>query len=398
MEASNLRVIGLISGTSVDGIDGVVASIQGSGYDLQVEVLGGQTWPYPAALRHQALAVGAGEPISMATLAALDEAIARQFAQAAQALIDQHGPVDLIGSHGQTVFHRPRASEGRSPHPSLAYSLQLGRGDLIAALTQVPTVSNLRQADIAAGGEGAPLVPPVDLALLSHPTRTRCVQNIGGIGNVALLPAWPPPRHGTPPKVIGWDTGPGNSLIDLAVEQFSAGQQHYDRDGAWAAQGTPCAALVTRWLTHPYFAQLPPKSTGRELFGSDFLQQCLVDAADFSLAPADVLASLTELTARSIAHSYQTFLPALPDEVLLCGGGSFNAYLVARLRQHLPAVTVQSTTAVGVPADLKEALAFAVLGYWRYQDFPSNLPSVTGAQRAVVLGQLTSPAPSLPPG
>lgn len=391
MEASSLRVIGLISGTSVDGIDSVIASIQGSGYDLQVQVLGGQTWPYPAAMRQQALAVGAGEPISMAALAELDEAIARQFAQAAQALIAQHGPVDLIGSHGQTVFHRPRDRAARSPHPALAYSVQLGRGDLIAALTQVPTVSNFRQADIAAGGEGAPLVPPVDLALLSHPTRTRCVQNIGGIGNVALLPAWPRPRTGAPPKVIGWDTGPGNSLIDLAVEQFSAGQQHYDRDGAWAAQGTPCEALVNRWLTHPYFAQLPPKSTGRELFGSDFVQQCLLAAADYSLAPADVLASLTEFTARSIAHSYQTFLPVLPAEVLLCGGGSFNAYLVARLQQHLPEVAIQSTTAVGVPADLKEALAFAVLGYWRDQEFPGNLPSVTGAQRAVVLGQLTHP-------
>lgn len=392
MEVINLRVIGLISGTSVDGIDSVVAQIQGTGYDLQVEVLGGQTWPYPTALRQQALAVGAGEPIAMAALAELDDAIAHQFAQAAQTLIDQYGPVDLIGSHGQTVFHRPRAlaAPARSPQRPLAYSVQLGRGELIAALTQVPTVSNFRQADIAAGGEGAPLVPPVDLALLSHPTRTRCVQNIGGIGNVALLPAWPQPRQ-APPKAIGWDTGPGNSLIDLAVEQFSAGQQSYDHNGTWAAQGTPCEALVTRWLAHPYFEQLPPKSTGRELFGQEFLQQCLADAADFSLPPADVLASLTELTARSIAHSYQTFLPTLPDEILLCGGGSLNPYLIERLQQHLPGIPMQPTTAAGVPADLKEALAFAVLAYWRYHDFPGNLPSVTGADRAVALGQLIHP-------
>jgi len=391
MEVNSLRVIGLISGTSVDGIDGVVASIRGTGYDLQVEVLGGQTWPYPAAIRQRALAVGAGAPIALADLAELDDAIAQQFAQVAQALIDHHGPVDLIGSHGQTAFHRPGAVAARSPQAALAYSVQLGRGELIAALTQVPTVSNFRQADIAVGGEGAPLVPPVDLALLSHPTRTRCVQNIGGIGNVALLPAWPVPRDGPPPKAIGWDTGPGNSLLDLAVEHFSAGRQSYDQDGAWAAQGTPCEALVAHWLTHPYFAQLPPKSTGRELFGQAFWQQCLLDAADFSLSPADMLASLVELTARSIAHSYQTFLPALPDEVLLCGGGSCNPYLVERLQQQLPDIPMQSTTAAGVPADLKEALAFAVLAYWRDHNFPGNLPSVTGAQRAVVLGQLAQP-------
>ncbi len=389
MSKNSWRVIGLISGTSVDGIDGVVASIRGEGYDLQVEVLGGQTFDYPPSLRQQALAVGAGAAISMVELAELDEAIAHQFAQAAQVLIAQYGPVDLIGSHGQTVFHRPRTTGQRSS-PQLAYSLQLGRGDLIAALTQCPTVSNFRQADIAAGGEGAPLVPPVDLALLSHPYRTRCIQNIGGIGNVALLPRWPAPRQ-LPPKVLGWDTGPGNSLLDLAVEQFSNGQQTYDHNGAWAAQGTPHQSLVGHWLEHPYFAQLPPKSTGRELFGQDFLQQCLTDATAYSLVPADVLASLTELTALSIAQSYKTFLPRLPDEVLLCGGGSHNHYLIDRLRAHLPTVIIQTTTAAGVPADLKEALAFAVLAYWRQQEFPGNLPSVTGAYDTVQLGDVHYP-------
>lgn len=392
MSKHSWRVIGLISGTSVDGIDGVVASIEGQGYDLQVDVLGGQTFDYLPAIRQQALDVGAGAAIPLAELATLDEAIAQQFAQAAQALMDQYGPVDLIGSHGQTVFHRPRATGQRSP-TQLAYSLQLGRGELIATLTQCPTVSNFRQADIAAGGEGAPLVPPVDLALLSHPSRTRCIQNIGGIGNVALLPPWLAPRQ-TLPKVLGWDTGPGNSLLDLAVAIFSGGQQTYDHNGAWAAQGTPHQPLVDHWLQHPYFVQLPPKSTGRELFGQDFLQQCLTDATAYSLTPADVLASLTELTALSIAQSYQTFLPQLPDEVLLCGGGSYNTYLIDRLRAHLPTVIIQSTTAAGVPADLKEALAFAVLAYWRQQVFPGNLPSVTGAYHAISLGDLYYPATS----
>lgn len=385
-----MRIIGLISGTSVDGIDGAVVSVQGQGYDIEVEVIGGETMPYPADLRGRILSVCGGKAIALADLANLDDAIAQVFAQTAQQLMGHYGPVDLIASHGQTVFHRP-CTQGAQAFPALGYSLQLGRGELMAALTGCPVVSNFRQADIAAGGEGAPLVPPIDLALLSHPSRTRCVQNIGGIGNVTLLPAWPLPRTGSPPKVLGWDTGPGNSLLDLAVEQFSNGRQTYDKDGAWAAQGTSCEELVAHWLRHPYFEQLPPKSTGRELFGAAFVQQCLADAAARSLGAADVLASLTEFTAQTIAQSYQQFLPCLPDEVLLCGGGSRNGYLVERLRAHLPTVTIQPTTAVGVPADLKEALAFAVLGYWRWHNFPGNLPSVTGARHLCLLGDIHLP-------
>jgi anhydro-N-acetylmuramic acid kinase len=385
-----MRVIGLISGTSVDGIDGAIADIQGEGYAVTVNVIGGETIPYPPELRQQILALGAGEPVPLPELAAIDDAIAQAFAQAASALIAQYGQADLIGSHGQTVFHRP-TQRSQSGDRSLAYSLQLGRGELIAALTQCPTVSNFRQADIAQGGEGAPLVPPVDLALLSHPHRWRCVQNIGGIGNVALLPPWDATQPIPPPKVLGWDTGPGNSLLDIAIAIFSEGQQTYDQDGAWAAQGEPCTALVERWLQHPYFSQLPPKSTGRELFGPDFVSQCLAEAAAFALSPAAVLATLTEFTARSIALSYQDFLPRLPDEVLLCGGGSRNRYLVSRLQSHLPHVEVGTTATAGVPTDLKEALAFAVLAYWRYHQFPGNLPSVTGAREWVPLGDLHHP-------
>ncbi|MDB9525927.1 anhydro-N-acetylmuramic acid kinase [Oscillatoria sp. CS-180] len=385
-----MRVIGLISGTSADGIDSAIASIQGEGYDLEVSVIDGQTVPYPTDVREQILRVCAGEPISMAALAELDDDIARLFAQAAQALIERHGRVDLIASHGQTVFHRPPRSP-RSPNFPLGYSLQLGRGELIAALTQCLTVSDFRQADIAAGGEGAPLVPPVDLALLSHPQHARCIQNIGGIGNVALLPPWDPSVHPQPPKVLGWDTGPGNSLLDLAVETFSEGRQTYDHNGTWAAQGVPCQDLVEKWLQHPYFQQLPPKSTGRELFGQDFWNDCLREATPLNLLPADILATLTEFTALSIAQSYRTFLPALPSEMLVCGGGSRNAYLINRLQVHLPEMTVQTTSDAGVPADLKEALAFAVLGYWHCQRFPGNLPSVTGASQAVPLGKLHKP-------
>lgn len=378
-----MRVIGLISGTSVDGIDAAIADIEGTtATDLRVTVLGGTTVAYDPTLRERVLAACAGHPLTLPELAALDDAIAETFAAAAQTLTTTYGAVDLIGSHGQTVFHRP--PNGRVG--GLGYSLQLGRGEVIARLTGCTTASNFRAADIAAGGEGAPLVPPVDGVLLRHPTRDRCVQNLGGIGNVTVLPA----RDRDHP-IRGWDTGPSNSLIDLAVQHFSGGTQSYDHNGAWAAQGSPCLPLVETWMTHPYFEQTPPKSTGRELFGWDFFARCLRDAEPYALSAADMLATLTEFTAVSIASEYQRFLPRLPDEVLLCGGGSRNAYLRSRIQAHLPDTTLITTDEAGVPADLKEAIAFAVLAYWRYHNLPGNLPSVTGARQAVCLGDLHWP-------
>ncbi|MBF2026319.1 MAG: anhydro-N-acetylmuramic acid kinase [Oscillatoriales cyanobacterium C42_A2020_001] len=376
-----MRVIGLISGTSIDGIDAALVEISGSTADLQVELLSGQTMPYPTDLRQQILAVCGGAPLSIAALAELDDAIARQFANAAIALQQKFLDIELIGSHGQTVFHRPPATA------SLGYSLQLGRGDLITQLTGIRTVSNFRAADIAAGGHGAPLVPKIDAYLLGHPQKTVCMQNIGGIGNVTYLPARMGDRWEQ--QVLGWDTGPGNSLMDLAVNYLSDGRKIYDESGSWAATGTPATALTQQWLQQPYFQQVPPKSTGRELFGADYMQQCLRDCeANGITRPADILATLTELTAVSIAHSYQTFLPQLPDYVLLGGGGSKNAYLKQRIQHHLLATPVLTTDEVGLNADFKEAIAFAVLAYWRIHNIPGNLPSVTGAKREVLMGEV----------
>jgi anhydro-N-acetylmuramic acid kinase len=345
-----------------------------------VHLLRGVTYEYPTELRAHILDLCHGASWSLEALADLDEAIAHCFAEAALQ-VQGEDEVDLIGSHGQTVFHRPRQA-GR-----LAYSVQLGRGLAIAHQTGIPTVSNFRQGDIAAGGEGAPLVPAVDAVILRHPERSRCIQNIGGMGNVTYLPA----QAEAETTICGWDTGPGNVLLDLAVQQLSDGTQRYDQDGAWAAQGTPCPDLVQHWLQHPYFAQPPPKSTGRELFGQDFLAQCLQEAEDVSLSSVDILATLTELTARSIADSYQRFLPHIPDEVLVCGGGSHNPYLCDRLQQALPLATVKSTNAAGLDADFKEAIAFAVLAYWRMHHYPGNLPAVTGARQPVLLGEIHLP-------
>jgi anhydro-N-acetylmuramic acid kinase len=393
------RVVGLISGTSVDGIDAVLVEISGKELDLKIELVAGVTYPYPAELREKILGLCAGVAISMAELAEIDDAIAFVFAQAAQNIQIGHQPANLIGSHGQTVYHRPPKDDTRTiltPHSSLStphsalstplgYSLQLGRGALIAHLTRITTVSNFRAADIAIGGHGAPLVPRVDAYLLSHPQQGRCIQNIGGIGNVAYIP----PRHGDwLSKIRAWDTGPGNSLLDLAVEHLSAGAKTYDEDGNWAASGTPCYPLVDQWLSQDYFHLPPPKSTGRELFGVTYLEQCLKDAQAYELNAADILATLTELTAASITHSYRTFLPEMPQQVFLCGGGSRNGYLKQRLQLLLASIPVLTTDEVGLSADFKEAIAFAVLAYWRYLGIPGNLPTATGAPQEVLLGEI----------
>lgn len=376
------RVIGLMSGTSVDGIDTALVEISGRDLDLKVELIAGETYPYPPQLREQILELGAGAAVSMAELATIDDAISRTFAEAAQFIQVGHQAATLIGSHGQTVYHRPRQGAGE-----LGYSFQLGRGSLIANLTGITTVSNFRTADISVSGHGAPLVPRVDAYLLGDSREERCIQNIGGISNVTYLPAV---SDNWLSQIRGWDTGPGNSLLDLAVQHFTNGAKTYDENGDWAASGTPCYPLVEKWLSHEYFHLPPPKSTGRELFGVAYLHQCLEDAQgyQFSTWPADFLATITELTAVSIVHNYDTFLPRRPHQVLLCGGGSHNIYLKRRLELLLGKVPVSTTDKVGISASFKEAIAFAVLAYWRSIGIPGNLPSVTGASQEVLLGEI----------
>ncbi|MBC6473927.1 MAG: anhydro-N-acetylmuramic acid kinase [Hormoscilla sp. GM102CHS1] len=392
-----MRVIGLISGTSVDGIDVAMVDISGNEQHLGFELIAAQTYPYPVDLQAEIMAVAGGAAMTMLELAELDDRIAETFAIAALTLEasvtrrepGNEGKAELLGSHGQTIYHLPpRKTAASQPGTSsqLGYSIQLGRGEAIAHQTGITTVSNFRKADLAAGGQGAPLVPRVDAYLLGNPTVSRCIQNIGGIGNLTYLPAGP---VGQLEKVCGWDTGPGNMLLDLAVQQLTGGALTYDRDGAWAARGTPCSALVNQWLKYSFFQQAPPKSTGREEFGSDFLQRCLTDAKEHDLIKEeDLLATLTELTAASIVQNYREYLPQMPEEVLLCGGGSRNLYLRQRLQKQLGTIPVLTTDEVGLNAEYKEAIAFAVLAYWRYHGIAGNVPRVTGAMREMLLGEI----------
>ncbi|NJM97860.1 MAG: anhydro-N-acetylmuramic acid kinase [Phormidesmis sp. RL_2_1] len=387
-----MKVIGLMSGTSVDGIDAALTEISGKGYAVKAQLIKGITYPYSVDVRSRILALCDHEPITLAELADLDDAIAHHFVAAIDALEIDLATIDLLGSHGQTLHHRPPSAS------QLGHTLQLGRGALIAHLTGCPTVSNFRVADIAFGGQGAPLVPIVDACLLSKSDSDLAVQNIGGIGNITYLPPWKRDLGNddmaAPQGVIGWDTGPGNALIDWAVTKLSQGQKTYDDNGCWAAQGTPYPPLIAQWLQHPFFHQPPPKSTGRELFGAGYVEQCWNDAQHHSLSEEDFLATLTDFTAATIELSYRQFLPQLPTEVLISGGGSYNSYLMARLQQRLPTSSVLSSDQRQLSAGYKEAIAFAVLAYWRWHQIPSNLPSVTGASQACLLGELWTPTPS----
>lgn len=318
-----MKIIGLMSGTSVDGIDAALVDLSGAPDQLQLQLIGFHTYTYPPEIRQAILEVCAGKEVGAEQLITLDDQIAAVFAEAAIKIQKQFGKAELIGSHGQTIFHRP-------PRNNLGFSWQLGRGEAIAALTHLPTVSNFRRADMAAGGQGAPLVPKIDAYLLAHPTKHRCVQNLGGIGNVTYLP--PTSKPDWENYVIGWDTGPGNVLLDLAIQKLTDGQQAYDQDGVWAAQGTPHLELVHQWLEDPFISQLPPKSTGREYFGVAFLEKCWQQAEQFQLSEADWLASLTEFTALTVIENYRQFLPQMPDEILLCGGGCRNGYLRDRCK------------------------------------------------------------------
>lgn len=376
-----------MSGTSVDGIDAALVNVTGDGYCIQAELLEGVTYRYPDELRSQILQLCDNKPISLANFAALDDAIAHHFIQAIKSLKVDLATVELIGSHGQTLHHRPPTVH------QLGHTLQLGRGDLIAHTIGCPTVSNFRVADVALGGQGAPLVPIIDACLLSQPDCDLAVQNIGGIGNVTYLPPWPMRSQSDAPPlgIKGWDTGPGNALIDGAVTKLSNGQQTYDENGNWAAQGTPDQTLIGQWLQHPFFEQAPPKSTGRELFSADYGERCWQDGQDRALSQADFLATLTDFTAATIELNYRQFLPAIPKEVLIGGGGSRNGYLMKRLQQRLPEAVVVSTDSKRLDADYKEAIAFAILAYWRWHNIPGNLPSVTGASRPCLMGEVWQP-------
>lgn len=381
-------VVGLMSGTSADGVDAAVVRIEGAPPRLQWRLLAHLNIPHPPDLRREIFACFRPETGTVDRLCRLNFALGHAFAAAALQAIAAAGltpaAVDLIGSHGQTVWHIPVG-------PS-ASTLQLGEAAVIAEVTGIPTVSDFRTRDMAAGGQGAPLVAYVDALLFRHPTLSRAAQNIGGIANVTYLPSLSAAE-----EVFAFDTGPGNVLIDYAASRATAGVGRYDQDGVLAGQGRVDRELLAAWLTWPYFRLSPPKATGRELFSEQFAAQVWDEAKARGLAAPDIVATLTALTAHTIAQSYRAFLPRLPDEVIVSGGGARNPTLMVMLCQALeevrarnePATRVITADALGLPAEAKEATAFAILAYETWHGRPGNLPTATGARRRVVLGSVT---------
>jgi anhydro-N-acetylmuramic acid kinase len=361
--------LGLMSGTSADGIDAALVRFEGSGTALRCELVHARTLPWDAALRSALIALGQGaDSVSLDELGALDSRTALAFADAALSVLEDagipRGRVRAIGSHGQTIRHRP--------HAEPPFTWQLGDGNVIAERSGITTVADFRRRDVAAGGHGAPLMPAFHAALLGSPHEDRAVLNLGGIGNFTLLPV--------AGDVRGFDTGPANALMDGWCERHTG--QAYDASGAFAASGQIDAALLARLLAEPWFALPPPKSTGREQFHLDWLEARL---GSTPLAPADVQATLLELTARTVADALQMTQPTT-RRVLVCGGGVRNPALMARLCAHLPQAVVESTAAHGLDPDYVEAMGFAWLARETLTGRPGNLPAVTGARGLRVLG------------
>lgn len=379
-------VAGIMSGTSLDGITVAIVELSGEGWNKQVKTLAHATTPYPKPVREAILAVS-NTNTHTSQIGLLHFLLPELYAKAVKRLCATAkipcGKLDLVGCHGQTILHigAPTRALGRK----LTCTLQIGDGSVLAERLGVPVVSDFRPRDMAAGGQGAPLVPYVDYLLFRDKKRGRVALNIGGIANVTAIAP-----NARPEEIVAFDTGPGNMVMDQLVFKLTRGLRSYDRNGASARQGT-----VSRWLLRilfrdPYYRKAPPKSAGREEYGEQFVQHIL----STRLAKEDLLATATALTAGTIALGIKKHvLPRMPvDDLIVSGGGARNAFLMQLIAEELPGVRVVNSSEFGVDSDAKEALAFAILASETWAGAASNLPSATGATHPVVLGKI-SPGP-----
>jgi len=363
-----MRIIGLMSGTSADGVDAAVVDIKNN----KVELLAFDTFAYQPAIRKNILEMGEQKICRPADISSLNFLLGEVFADAVIKLCRKNKinlkTIDLIGSHGQTIYHNP---EGK-----IHSTLQIGEPSIIAYKTGITTVADFRPKDMAAGGQGAPLVPFADYFLFKS-GKNRAIQNIGGIANVTFLPA-----NCKPQDIIAFDTGPGNMIIDRLVFLATKGKKNFDKDGKIAAKGKINIKILNQMLAHNYFRKKPPKSTGRELFGREY-----TDKFYRKLSNEDIIATATAFTVVSITEAYKKFLPKMPDEIILCGGGVRNKTLVKMLRQNINS-KILFTDDFGINSDAKEAVSFAILAYATIKGIANNIPSATGAKQSVVLGKI----------
>lgn len=374
-----MRVAGIMSGTSLDGIDVAIVDIQGRRF----ETLAFRTMPYPEAVRAALLGVSNANTHT-ATIARLNFLLGELYARAVRETCRRAriplASVELIGCHGQTIFHEGEAVEFLGQR--VASTLQIGEAAVIAERTGIPVASDFRPRDVAAGGRGAPLVPFVDYLLYRHRRLGRVALNIGGIANLTAIPA-----GGGPEQVIAFDTGPGNMVIDQLVAAWTGGKQKFDRGGRMARRGRIDVRLLDELLDDAYYRKRPPKSAGREQYGREFVERLLGKGLRWE----DLIATATALTAAAVAEGIERFVwPRMKvDELIVSGGGAHNAQMMAHLIAFLPNVAIMTSADLGVDIDGKEAIAFAVLAHETWRRRPANLPSATGARRAVVLGKIT---------
>ena len=373
-------VVGLMSGTSADGIDAVLTRITGSGTSTQVEQLGFYFLPFDSDTRRAILEICGGEHGGTREVCLLGTHLGRLYAQAVQELLQATGTekVDLIGNHGQTVYHIPE--EMPYLNTTIRGTLQIGDPSYLAEAFGCPVVSDFRIRDMAAGGLGAPLVPYTEFLLYRSETEDVALQNIGGIGNITLLPAGCALE-----EVTAFDTGPGNMIMDALVMKITEGAMGYDDGGRLAASGKVIPELLQWMLDDPYLDRQPPKTTGREYYGAEYVER-LLSVGDYSLV--DVLATATDFTAQTIALSLRRFAPRLPQRLVVAGGGSRNPTLLQFLQNALPEVQVQTQEDLGMDSDAKEAVAFAILANEALFGICNNAPSATGAKHGVVMGRI----------
>jgi anhydro-N-acetylmuramic acid kinase len=362
------RVLGIMSGTSIDSVDYALCGVTKTSITLE------NLWSvdFPKALR-QGLHRAAANEASSYEVGQLHHDLGRFYAQHA---VRGKTP-DFVGLHGQTIFH--------NPDKAAPATIQLGEPAYLVERLQVPVVSNFRSGDIAAGGQGAPLATIFHKFVFAKKGQHVCVNNLGGISNITSIDG----RKAGEPRLLAFDTGPANVLIDLAMREFTSGAKHMDKDGAWAAKGKANEALLKRWLGHKYFSMKPPKSTGRELFGEPFFNTAMREMK--RLGKFDVLATLTEFTARSLALNYTTHLPSVPDQIILTGGGAMNPQLLKLIATQFSGSNVTTSESLGWPVQAIEPAAFALLAWLRMNNRPGNLPQTTGARRSALLGQISSP-------
>ena len=382
-----------MSGTSMDGIDAALVSISGPPEKPRVRLRAFLTVAFPELDFHEDVKISlalltSGERARVRAISQMNFLLGELFAEAALAVCKRAKvspkKLSVIGSHGQTIYHQ--GTRSREAGREISSTLQIAEPAVIAEKTGVPVVADFRPADMAAGGQGAPLVPMVDYLLLRHAREGRVALNIGGIANATVIPA-----RARPEDVFGFETGPGNMVIDALVRQFTKDRESYDADGRVASRGKLIEPILADTLEHPYFTRQPPKSTGREQFGAAFVETYFLERRRQKFG--DLLRTATELTGRSISDALERFVfpQAKIHRLIVSGGGARNKFLMGRLRELMPQLEIETSDRYGLPVDAKEAIAFAILADRTMHGLPGNLPSVTGARRPVILGKIVRP-------